>query len=566
MISPRRIFLASVSTFVLAASLCFTTTGCHPKAASHPEPFTAKLTEIEGVQAVYTLRHPKLINGELEHLMTAVPEAALARMFLGQLSAYGYPEFSEFAADTNIGIALLEMSADDLKAGNPVFVAVAKLKEGGKIWSILKQSGLSLEKKGEWVWIAKEASAIAAVKNPAALIAHISQPQTEEVRIWGRVSPALLAAAKTALFPKLEAKLATLPSADQKAALAYADVLWGYLAQLHSAGGAIDLNERGLGFSYYGQFLPDSATGTLLRYAHPASPKITESVPADGLLSVVVRQNIPGQIAFVTGVLDALSAVNYPAGADALKAAKAAYLGLSEHNDGGVVASINMSLPKASQPPEMDMLGVYTGHYTEAEITNAYKSTLSFSEKFTHSLLQTISLVTPGHPVPTVTQKHTENALTIDGISFGSVVTTTVMPIGDTQQTNVTTQYYGVVNGNLIFASNEATLRAKLPAIAGKRPVANPIKIVLKGDEFGVMVLHGEKIVDAVVTATAVDTTDADIQAQIKSMKDGYAAAEPVTTTVNVAQAKAELAVFIPYSFVTQSLRLAQFANAHKAK
>lgn len=569
MISPRRLLLTGLSALTLVASFTFTT-GCRPKAGgkAQPEPFTAKLTEIDGVQAVYTLRHPKLINAEIENLMTAVPEAAMARMFLGQLSAFGYPEFSEFAADTNIGIAMLEMSADDIAANKPVFVAVAKLKEGGKIWNVLKQSGITVEKKGEWVWLSKEAGAIAKVKNPDALIAHISQAQTEEVRLWGRVSPALLTAAKAAFFPQLEAKIASLPATEQKAALAYADVLWGYLAQLHSGGGALDLNERGIGFSYYGQFLPDTATGTLLRYALPASPKITESVPADGLISAVIRQNIPGQITFVNGVIDALLAVDYPAGAETLKAAKTAYIALSEHSDGGSVVSLNMSFPKGPmQQPEIDMIGVNTGKFTEAEIFAAYKNTLSLSEKFTGAMLQMTALITPtAAPAPTISQTLNENALTIDGVKFGAITTTTVIPVGDEKQTSVTTQYYGVTGGNLVFGSNEASLRAKLPAIAAKRAVANPIKLVLTGDEFGAMVIHGEKIVDTVVTAAALDTTDADIQAQIKSLKDGYTAAEPVKGTVRIGQAQMSVAVFIPYSFVTQSLRLAMFANAHKGE
>ena len=564
MIPFRRSLLTGLSAVALATTLCFTTTACRPKAKALPEPFTAKLVEIEGVQAVYTLRHPKLINAEIENLMTAVPETQMARMFFGELAAYGYPEFSDFAPDTNIGIAMLEMSAEQLKAGQPNLVAVAKIKENGKIWKLLTQMGVTLEKKGEWVWVGKDAAAIAAVKNPDALIAYVSQPQTEEIRIWGRVSPALLASAKEALFPALEAKLADIPAPDKKAALAYADVLWGYLAQLHSGGGSLDLNEHGIALSYYGQFLPDSATGTFLRYAHGPSPKIAESIPADGLISAVIRQNIPGQIAFVTGVMDALIAVNHPAGSEALKTAKSTYLALSEHNDGGSVISMNVGLPKGDEPPVVDMFGINTGEFTEAEINSAYKNTVTLSEKFTHLFMQTLSSIAPtGTPVPAVTQKLNENTVTIEGIKFGSIVTTSVIGEGDDKITTSNTQYYGVAGGNLVYASSEAALRAKLPAVIAKRAVANPIKIVLQGDQVAVGALHGENVVDMIVGAASIDATDADIQAQIKSIKAGYAAGEPVKFIFTASQAKAAATISIPYKFVSESLRLGMFAKAH---
>ncbi|CAM3036063.1 hypothetical protein [Rariglobus hedericola] len=561
--SVRRFSLISLGALMLVTALCFNT-ACSPKAKTQPEPFTAKLTEIEGVQAVYTLRHPKLISNELDKLMVEVPEAALLRMGLMQLTAFGYPEFSEIEAGSNIGVVMLDVNADELKTAQPTLVAFAKLKEGGKIWSLLSQSGLALQKHGEWIWIAKDASSFDKIKSAEAITTFIAQPQTEEIRVWGRVSPALLAAAKNAIFPQLETKLASRTPAEQKAALDYANVLWGYLAQLHSGGGSFDLNDQGLSLSYYGQFLPDSATGRFLRYAQSPSPKIAESIPADGLFSVVVRQNMHGQIEFVTGLLDTLSAVPYPSGSEALKSAKAAYLSLSEHNDGGAVISMNMSLPKGTQAPELDMLGVNTGKFTEAEINAAYKNMMGLSKEFTNTMLLAASSLNPATPAPGIQQELTENALTIDGTKFGSIVTTTTMSVGGKDQVTKTTQYYGVVGGNLVYASSEASLRAKLPAIAAKRPVDHPIKLTLQNDEVAVMAIHGEKIVDTVVAGASFDAADTDIQAQIKTLKDGYAAGEPVKATVTASQAKAAVTISIPYKFVSQSVRLFQFASAYK--
>jgi hypothetical protein len=278
----RRLLLTVASAFALAASLQFTT-GCRPKnesgQSSEVQKFTGKLTEIEGVQVLYTLRHPKLINLELEKLMTQIPEAAMARMFMGNLAAFGYPEFSELAANTNIGVAMLDTSGAETQSGKPVVVGFAKLKENGKIWNFLNQSGFVFQKQGEWVLISKDVTAFAKIKAPAAIIAQIEQPQDEEVRIWGRVSPSLLATAKETLIPALDAKLSARTPEEKKAILAYVDVLWGYVAQLHSGGASLDLNDQGIAIGYNGQFLPDTAVGRALRRDLGPSPKIANPFP-----------------------------------------------------------------------------------------------------------------------------------------------------------------------------------------------------------------------------------------------------------------------------------------------
>ena len=573
MMTLRRLTLTGVSALALAASFQFTT-GCRPKSettdavtapqANEPEKFTAKLTEIEGVQMLYTLRHPKLINQELDTLMTEIPEAALARMFLGNLAAFGYPEFSELAAGTNIGIAMLEVSEAELASGNPTLVGFAKLKEGGKIWKVLSQRGLALQKQGDWVLISPHADAFAKIKAPAAIIAQIEQPQDEEIRLWGRTSPALLDRVKKAIIPQLETKLTSLTPEEKKAALAYVDVLWGYLAQLHSGGGSFDLNHQGISIGYNGQFLPDSATGRFLRRDLGASPKIAESVPADGMITVLVRQNIPGQVEFATGLLDALIAVDYAPVASSLKTIKDTYLAFSKNNDGGAALSMNMTFPADGKQPEVDMFGVYSGKFTEAQVFKAYQDTLDLSKTFTQVALQAATSLVPGAEIPQIDQKLNENALTIDGIKFGSVVSTTKINVLGQEQVTTTTQYFGVAAGNLVYSTNEAALRAKLPAIVAQRKVENPIKLTLKGDEMMAFAVHGEHLVEAVLTGVKLDRNDTDIQAQIKSLKDGYAAAEPIKATLNTSQAKASVNVVIPYKFIAQSIRLGQFSSAHK--
>ena len=562
MISPRRFLLVGVSALTLMAAFCLST-GCQPK--SHPAPFTARLTEIEGVQAVYMLRHPKLILGDLDKLMTEVPEAALLRMGLAQLTPYGYPEFSELAAGSNIGIALLELAPEDFSAGTPTLVAFAKLKEGGKIWTLLAQRGLVLQRHDEWTWIAQDVSAFAKIKAPAPLIAYIDQPQTEELRGWGRLTPALLGRAKDYVLPLLEAKLAARPAAEQKALLAYVNVLWGYLAQLHSAGGSLDFNDQGVTLVSSAQFLPESPAGTFLRYAPGPAPKIAQSVPGDALMSVAVRQNMTGQIEFVRTVLDSLIAVDYPAGAEPLRTAKASYLAFAGHSDGGAVLTMNMTLPKDGQAPAIDVLGVQSGHFTEAQVGAFYRDSLALSQKFTNATFAALSVMTPNAPLPELHQELTENALTIDGIHFGSIITTTKATVASHEQTTTTTQYYGVVGGNLVYAVNEAALREKIPAIAAKRLVSNPVDLMFKDDEVAVMALHGGKMVDMVAGAAQIDLTDADIQAQVTTLKQAYTAGGPVKIIIGASQAQGTVTLSIPYKFIAQSVRLGQFVSAYKA-
>lgn len=574
---PKRILLAGLGVTTLASSLLFT--GCKPKAAdsaesqsrtasaNQPEAFTAKLTEIKGIQGIYTLRHPKLILAELDKLMAAVPEASMMRMFFGGLAPYGYPEFTELAAGSNIGIAVLEVTPEELAAKTPTIVAFAKLKEGGKIWNALTQSGLTLKKDGEWTWIAKDAASFEKVSAPAAVFAHIEQPQTEEISVWGRVSPALLDAAKAPLFEQLKTSLAQRPADEQTAIVAYADVIWNYLSQLHSAGGSLDLNDNGLVISYHGQFTPDSATGRYLRYPAGPSPKIAESVPADGLMSAIIRQNMAGQLEFVNGVFDALIAVDYPAGAKVLAEGKTAFATFSKGSDGSGVVTMSMDMPKDNEVPVVAMLGVSPGSFTEADVFTSYKTTLDFSKRFTDAILASASSLTPGAPIPTVSQELNENAFVIDGARFGSIVTTATIKgeEGTEDQTTKTAQYFGVVGGNLVYGTDEAALRAKVPAIAAKRAVQNPVNLTFADGEVIVGAIHGENIVSMVSSGLELDTNDADVKAQLASFKEGFLAAGPIKMSVSAQQAKATVKISLPYQFVAQGVRFGQFAAAYSA-
>ncbi|MEY4488196.1 MAG: hypothetical protein RIQ79_704 [Verrucomicrobiota bacterium] len=288
-------------------------------------------------------------------------------------------------------------------------------------------------------------------------------------------------------------------------------------------------------------------------------------MPSDSLISVIARQNMTAQLEFVNPLLDALIAVDYPTVAEPLKLAKTSFNTYAKQSDGGAVLTMNMTMPKKDgAPPEIDMLGVQTGQFTESEVLGFYKNTIELSSKVTNALLAASSAMTPNKPALKMTQELKEKALTIDGHKFGAVVSTAEAQIAGKPQTTTTTQYFGVVNHLLIYSTNEAALRAKLPAIATGKPVANPVTLALHDHEIASIAVHGEKIVDMVAANLPLDLADGDVKAQLASIKQGYSEAQPLTASVTAAQAEATMTMNIPYKFIAQSVRLGQFASASK--
>ena len=118
----KRRVLLSLNAAVAASALLFSA-GCHKKEAPQaegPEAFTAQLPEVEGVQAILSLRHPSLINQDLEKLMAGVPEAGVhAGGAFYTTAAYGYPEFTDIAAGSNVGVAVLSLSGAEIKGERP---------------------------------------------------------------------------------------------------------------------------------------------------------------------------------------------------------------------------------------------------------------------------------------------------------------------------------------------------------------------------------------------------------------------------------------------------------------
>ncbi|MCX6937080.1 MAG: hypothetical protein NTU80_04165 [Verrucomicrobia bacterium] len=562
MITPRRPLLLGFGCVALGIALLFGS-ACKPKAtaqATPPLPFTGQLTELEGVQAVVSLRHPKLILGDLDKLMAAVPEAGMLRMVLPQLTPYGYPEFSEFAPDANIGVALLESTAPVSGKTPSRAVAFAKLKPDGKIATALVKSGLVLEVRGEWTWITKDAADFAQIKAPEALLAYINRPQTAELRAWGRATPAVLGELKTVLWSKLQTQLASRDPAEQKAASAYHDILWSYLAELHSGGASLDFNDQGIALEYRAQFLPDSALGKLARYPAGPTPRVAPFVSADALMNAVVRQNMTGQTEFVSGFLDKMTAVDFPPFAESLKRAGTSYLAYAAQTDGGAVVTLDMTMPEAGKTPVVEFFGVQTGEFTPVAVSALYRDGIALGKQFNHALFSALAVLAPDAPMPELKQVLKENALAIDGIAFGSVTTTSSLK----GQTTTQLQYYGVVDGSLVYSMGEEALRKKLPALRAQKPLADAVPSSFQDGEVLVATISGAKIVDRVGSGLQLNLADPDVSGRIASLKKAYTDGGPVRMTVSARQAEAVMNVTIPYAFIAQSVQLGQFANANR--
>jgi hypothetical protein len=94
-------------------------------------------------------------------------------------------------------------------------------------------------------------------------------------------------------------------------------------------------------------------------------------------------------------------------------------------------------------------------------------------------------------------------------------------------------------------------------------PSATPL--IPQGDEQALMTVQGERVVQLVADAAQIDAADADIAAQLTTLKSGYTAAGPVRIVLSASQAQCTMTLTIPYKFIAQSVKLGQFAQA-KAK
>jgi hypothetical protein len=555
----RRV-LFPLNAFVLAAALLLPT-GCHKNTAPPvqvPEPFTAQLTEVDGVQAILSLRHPKLVNQDLGKLMVGVPETEMLRMMLSQTAPYGYPEFSDIAEGSNIGVAVLSLSGADLKAKSAVYVGFAKLKEGGKLWGLLNMVHLAIERKGEWVIFAKDAASLAKLKSPDGVIAYLEKPQAEDVRVWGRMSPEFLAGLRDLILPGFDSKIADLPADQQKAARGYFDAVHSLLSQLHSVDLSLGFDDLGFNLTESAQFLPESPIGKSLRYKPGPHPDVAGLVSADALGTMVIRQNPKSASDLYDAVFDPLIAVDFPQVSERLKEFKANCDAIMAAGSGGGAGAFDLNFTDKEGRGQLKpgFFYVLSGQFTKELVRTYAKSTQAITRDFMAFVARKAG---SGAMAMSFPYTYAEDSLTVDGIAFDCM---TLPAVVNGKELSRSTEYFGVVDGNFVMADSEATLNKHLPALMAKTALADGIQSPEGLGEIGRVAVNGAKLVDGIAAAAKLDLNDHDVKAQVDTLKADYAAGGPASLIITVSQAKGTGNLFVPYKFMETSFHLGQYMSA----
>jgi len=550
---------------VIVTALLFQTAGIKPAALAAipgPEPFTAQLTEVDGVQAIISLKHPKLVNQDLEKLMAGVPETAMLRTILTQLAPYGYPEFSEVAAGSNIGVAILSPSGAEFKNRSAVLIGFAKLKEGGKLWTLLGQSGLVIQRHGDWILFARAGADIAKLKSPDAVIAYLEKPQAEDLRFWGRASPELFALIRDKVSPGLAAKAASLAPEKRKAAADYLHVLAAMLGQIHDAGIALSFEDAGIRLSYFVQFRPDTPAGILLSYGAGPVPAVAGYISADALGTFVSRNNPKALSNFADSVFDSLIAVDYPPMSERLRKLKTSYEEFMAASDGGGAGTFNLAVVEANGREQLKPRFFYvaSGHIGREEAQAYFRQ----SQTLNNPLAKLLRLSGgPGAGMAPVESHsaYAENALTVADTSFDCLTVSSSM--GGVPFSSVT-EYIGVIDGNMVVADSAATLKRQLPALRAGITLADAIPVSDAPGEYGRVTLNGSKLVEQFAVAAKLDLNDEDVKAQIASLKAAFAAAGPAVAVMTAGHAQGVLTLSVPYKFISASINLGTYMSAQK--
>jgi len=524
-------------------------------------PFAGQLTEVEGVQAIVSLKHPQLVNQDLGKMMTAVPEAAMLRMVLSSLSAYGYPDFADIAPGSNLGVAVVTVDAADLRTRSAVVVGFAKLQAGGKLWTVLQQHDLVLQKHGDWTLIGADSAAIAKLKSPDAVIAYLEKPQDQDLRVWVRTSPAFVATIKDAVVPVLQPRLAGFPADKQKAALAYLDAVQSLVQQLHSVEFSIAFENEGLKLAYAFQFLPDSPAGILFRSPAGPLPVVARSISADALATWWGRSNPKALGDFINSVFNTLLAVDYPPAAERLKKLQATYAAIMAGADGGSAGAFDLTAVAGGGPGKTKarFLIVQSGAVAPQVVHDYFRQSQLFNDPL--PILLRPSLQRAGFGPMSRHSVLVSGAATVDGISFDSLTVTS--SLNGTEISRVT-QYCGDVDGSIVVADSPATLEKYLPALRARKALPDGIAVPDHPDEFQHFSLNGGKLVDLVAAVAKADLTNAEVALQIKDLKAGFAAAPPLTLTTTIGQARVTMTLAAPYKFIEAGVHFGVYVSSQR--
>ena len=555
-----------------------------------PEKFTdtAQLENIDGAMAFYSFQHPKLVVQSLDKLAAEIPEAAFLNALLSAQGArLGYPDFTEIAAGTNIGVYQPAMSLDELKLkrGQRAFLSQVffiKLKENGKIWNMLtRQLHLQTRKQGDWTMFAFDTAAFDAVKNPDALIARLSAPQTETLRAWFSLDGDMAAAYQTLLDDALSKALSagTLPDAEKTAFAAYAKILIGeFFASAQSARASLTLGDTSLQITGGIQNKPDSPLGIFARYRSDATPDTARYIANDAILTGVIRITPKAQRDLAEHFADQLLTVDYPPVSEPIAKLKTACdtSGYWKQMDGCVAMSMNMSMDLSDlQAPKTEgkNFTVTSGKFDTGTLQIMDES-IAIAQKLVSQMMAYAVRHAPagnlGRDLPEITFPATQ-PVKIEGVDFsawtmqiraGSENGAAARPRLLQKQTT----YYGVAGGNLVTASNEADLKTRLPALLAKKVLPDNIAAAnpLQPYDIASMSLNGGALTDMICATARLDMTDTDAQATIADIKSLYAQSGPARLTMEARQAALEYKADIPYKFIAASVRLGRYIYSVK--
>jgi hypothetical protein len=520
---------------------------------------------VVGVQAIVSIKHPVAVNQDIKKLMVAVPEASLLRMMLFRLSEYGYPDFADVATGSNVGVAILAVSADDVQKNNWIPVGFARISEGGKIWDLLEDRHLAHLKHGEWVMFARRYADLVRLESPDAVIGYLEKPQAEDLRIWGRVTPELLAGIRQSVGPKLKANLANLPPERGKAIAAYLGILYSMAPQVHSVELSLSFTDDAIQLAYSAQFLPDSPFGRYLRYKPGPQPAVARLVSANAFLTMEVRQDPSALNEMMGTVLDPLIQVDYPPVSSRLRDLKAAYQGYAAAADGGSASAIELVFPASygGKAPQTESFTVISGRFTREGARRYFNAFQGLVGKAVKSVLAGFKMSAQSGSAVNfdVNPVFVENAVTVDGIPFDSF---TLAGDLNGKEISKVAQYYGVVGGNLVVADGEAALKSRLPALIAGLPLADGIGPPLAGNDQVLAAVSGGKLVALMVAAAKLDPADAELNAEVSNLQAEYAAAGPARWAFAASQAKGTATLTIPYKFVEASVHYGQWLALHR--
>ncbi len=530
-----------------------------------PEPFMGELTEVDGVQAILSIRHPAQVNEDLKKLMAAVPEASLLRLALFRLSPFGYPGFSEVAPGSNVGAVILRVSAEDYRWKSVGIVGFAKIADGGKLSELIEQGHLAHLKHGDWVMFAKSYADLLRLGPPDGVIAYLEKPQADDVRFWGRVSPELLAGFKGAIARAVKLGLAQQSMERRKAFLGYLGAAYSLASQVHSIGLSLNLTDDALKLVFDFQFLPDSPIGIYLRYTPGPAPAVAQYVSANSLVTFAGRPNVVALAGLANSLMDSVIRVDYPPAAAQLKEFKDAYLACLSASDGGLVGTVDMApgTQDGRTGPQKETFLVMPSHFTR-EVARRYTHGIQGAVmKAMLASKMPVAMASPASVQPVVNFDFRyachQDAATVDGIPFD---VSYVSRLENGREISRKAQYVGVVGGDLVMADSEKSLRDHVPALIAKVPLADGIRAPLDGKEQAWVVFNEGKIVDLVVSGARLNMADADAKAAVDSLKAEFVAAGPVTAAGSAGQARMTLTISVPYKSVESGVHFAQWAGA----